>query len=101
MYMSLSNWLIFCGVALLTTFTPRPATLLAVSATIATGPRRALLCSLGNAFGLILVSGIATAGVGILLATSATAFTLLKFVGAGYLVYLGVKLGLGLLRRTA
>jgi threonine/homoserine/homoserine lactone efflux protein len=89
--MSLSIWLIFCGVALLTTFTPGPATLLAISTTVAMGPRRALFCSLGNAFGLILLSGIAAAGMGIILATSAAAFTVLKFAGAGYLVYLGVR----------
>ena len=71
--MHLSNWLVFCGVALLTTFTPGPAVLLAISNTVAKGPRRALICSLGNAFGLFLVSAIATAGMGVILAASATA----------------------------
>lgn len=89
--MTISNWLVFCGVALLTTFTPGPAVLLAISNSVARGPRRALIGSLGNALGLFVVSGTALAGLGIVLATSASAFTLLKLAGAGYLIYLGVR----------
>jgi len=89
--MNLSNWLVFCSVALLTTFSPGPAVLLAISNSVSKGPRRALICSLGNMLGLFIVSGIAMAGMGVVLATSASAFMLLKFAGAGYLIYLGVK----------
>lgn len=89
--MTISHWLFFCGVGLLTTFTPGPAVLMAISNSIARGPRRALVCSLGNAFGLMLVSSIAMAGMGIVLKTSASAFTALKLAGAGYLIYLGIR----------
>jgi len=89
--MLLSNWLIFCGVALLATFTPGPAVLLAISNSVARGPRRALIGSLGNALGLFVVSGVVMAGMGVVLATSASAFTLLKLAGAAYLIYLGVR----------
>lgn len=89
--MHLSNWLIFCGVALLVTFTPGPAVLLAVSNSVAIGLRSTIVSSLGNALGLFIVSGVAMAGMGVVLAASATAFTVLKVVGALYLVYLGVK----------
>jgi threonine/homoserine/homoserine lactone efflux protein len=86
-----SNWLVFCGVALLITFTPGPGVLLAISNSVAVGPRRAMLGSLGNAVGLFMVSAIAMAGMGVILATSAAAFTVLKLGGAAYLVYLGIK----------
>ncbi len=89
--MYLSNWLVFCGVGLLTTFTPGPAVLLTVANTVARGPRHALICCLGNAFGLILVSAIATAGMSVLLNTSAVAFGILKLLGAAYLIYLGIR----------
>lgn len=89
--MHFSNWLVFCGVALLVTFTPGPAVLLAISNAIAEGPKRAMISSLGNATGLFIVSGIAMAGMGVVLATSATAFMLLKLAGALYLIYLGIK----------
>lgn len=89
--MTISSWLLFCSVALLTTFSPGPAVLLAISNSIGKGVRSALICSIGNALGLFVVSGVAMAGMGVVLATSASAFTALKVLGAGYLVYLGVK----------
>ena len=89
--MHLSNWLLFCSVALLVTFSPGPAVLLAISNAIAVGPRRAMISSLGNGVGLFIISGVAMAGMGVVLATSATAFMLLKLAGALYLVYLGIK----------
>lgn len=66
--MTLANWLLFCGIALLTTFTPGPAVLLAISNSVSNGPRSALVCLLGNALGLFVVSGIAMAGMGVALA---------------------------------
>lgn len=89
--MHLSNWLLFCSIALLVTFSPGPAVLLAISNAIAVGPRRAMISSMGNGFGLFIISGVAMAGMGVVLATSATAFMLLKLAGALYLVYLGIK----------
>lgn len=89
--MPLTNWLLFCGFALLATFTPGPAVLLAISNSVSCGPRSALVCSLGNALGLFIVSGIAMAGMGVVLATSVVAFTMLKVLGALYLIYLGYK----------
>ena len=89
--MNFSNWLIFCGVALLVSFTPGPAVLLAISNSLAVGPRRAMISSLGNVAGLFMVSAAAMAGMGVVLATSAAAFAALKIAGAAYLVYLGVK----------
>jgi len=89
--MALSDWLAFVLVSLFVTFTPGPAVLLAVSNSLGVGPARAMISSLGNAVGLLLVSTAATAGLGVVLQTSATAFLVLKLLGAGYLVYLGIR----------
>ncbi len=89
--MPLSTWLLFCGVALLTCFSPGPGVLLAISNAMAVGPRHTVFSSLGNAAGLLIVSGAATAGMGALLAVSASAFLVVKLIGAGYLIYLGIK----------
>lgn len=89
--MPFSTWLLFCGVALLATFSPGPGVLLAISNSVAVGPRQTVFSSLGNAAGLFLVSGAATMGMGALLALSASAFLVVKLVGAGYLVYLGIR----------
>jgi homoserine/homoserine lactone efflux protein len=89
--MPFSTWLLFCSVALLATFAPGPGVLLAISNSVAVGPRQTAFSSLGNAAGLFIVSGAATAGMGALLAVSASAFLAVKLVGASYLVYLGIK----------
>jgi homoserine/homoserine lactone efflux protein len=89
--MNLPNWLLFCGAALLSTFSPGPAVLMAISNSVASGPRRALICSLGDALGLFVVSATAMLGMGVVLATSASAFTALKIAGAAYLIYLAIK----------
>lgn len=89
--MPFSTWLLFCGVAFLASFSPGPGVLLAISNSMAVGARHTVFSSLGNAAGLFIVSGAATAGMGALLAVSASAFLVVKVIGAGYLVFLGIK----------
>ena len=89
--MHLSNWLVFCGVAFLVCFSPGPGVLLAISNAMAHGKRDWVASSLGNATGLFIISGVAMAGMGAILAVSAVAFTVLKVAGALYLIYLGIR----------
>ncbi len=89
--MHFSNWLVFCGVAFLVCFSPGPGVLLAISNAMAHGKRDWVASSLGNATGLFIISGVAMAGMGAILAVSALAFTVLKVAGALYLVYLGIR----------
>ena len=89
--MSLSAWSLFCTLSLVTAFSPGPAVLLAVSNAATLGMRRALVSSFGNAVGVFLVSAIAMLGLGALLKTSALWFGALKFAGAAYLIYLGIR----------
>lgn len=89
--MNFSTWLLFLLVSLATAFTPGPAVLLAISNSVASGARRAMLGSAGNAAGVFAVSAAAMAGLGVLLKTSATAFAVLKVLGAAYLIYLGIR----------
>jgi homoserine/homoserine lactone efflux protein len=84
-------WLGFVSVALFVTFTPGPAVLMAISNSLSVGPRRAMVGSLGNAIGLLAVSAATTAGLGVLLSTSAQAFLVVKLLGACYLIWLGIK----------
>jgi homoserine/homoserine lactone efflux protein len=88
---SLSVWLVFLGASLVTTFSPGPAVLLAVSNSVAFGARKAMFSSLGNALGIFLVSGAAMAGLGVVLRTSSALFLAFKVAGAAYLIYLGIR----------
>ncbi|QXH54633.1 LysE family translocator [Pseudomonas maumuensis] len=89
--MSLHDWFGFVVVSMVVTLSPGPGVIMALSNSLSHGPRRAMLGSLGNALGLLVVSTATSAGLGVLLQTSASAFLLLKVVGASYLIYLGVK----------
>ncbi|EKG41703.1 LysE family translocator [Pseudomonas syringae] len=88
---SLQQWLSFAMIALFVTLTPGTAVIMALSNSITHGPARAMVGSLGNALGLIVVATAVTAGLGAVLVASASAFLVLKIAGAGYLVYLGIK----------
>jgi threonine/homoserine/homoserine lactone efflux protein len=72
--------------------TPGPGMLYVLSRTLSGGKREGVLSSLGTFLGGIVHVIAAAAGLSIVLATSALAFSIVKFAGAGYLIYLGVKL---------
>jgi threonine/homoserine/homoserine lactone efflux protein len=70
---------------------PGPSLLFTIGRALTVGRRDALLSVLGNSLGLLAqVVGVAL-GLGALVAASATAYTVLKLFGAGYVVYLGVQ----------
>ena len=71
---------------------PGPTIVLVVSYALSHGRRSALATVAGVAAGDFLAMTLSLAGVGALLAASATAFTVLKWIGAAYLVWLGVRL---------
>ena len=71
---------------------PGPTVLLVVSYALGQGWRTALPMAIGVALGDFTAMTLSMLGLGALLATSATLFTILKWIGAAYLVYLGIKL---------
>lgn len=72
--------------------TPGQDFLLVLSRGVAIGARAGVATAAGVATGLVGHTLLVTFGVGALLTTSAIAFTVIKFVGAAYLIYLGLKL---------
>lgn len=89
--MTLHDWFGFFAIAMMVTLSPGPGVIMALSNSVAYGPRRAMLGSVGNAVGLLVISATTSAGLGVLLQASATAFLSLKVLGASYLIYLGIK----------
>ena len=81
--MPLENWAAFAAAS---------AVLLVVSYALGQGWRTALPMSVGVALGDFTAMTLSMLGIGALLAASAMIFTALKWVGAAYLVYLGIKL---------
>jgi threonine/homoserine/homoserine lactone efflux protein len=70
---------------------PGPSVVFTVSRGVALGRRAALSTVLGNTGGLACQLALVVIGLGSVLASSDTAFTVLKWVGAAYLVLLGVR----------
>jgi len=71
---------------------PGPSVLFVVSRGVALGRRAALATVIGNTGGLALQALLVALGVGSLLAESVTAFTVVKLVGAAYLLLLGLRM---------
>ncbi len=82
---------IFVAAALALLLTPGPAVLYIVARSIDQGRRAGLVSMLGVHVGTLVHIAAAAAGLSALLAASATAFSLVKFLGAAYLVYVGAR----------
>ncbi len=89
--MALEIWVVFSAAAFLNIISPGPAILLAISNGVSSGSKAVVASSLGNTVGLFILSTVSIFGLGLILQASAILFTILKFLGAGYLIYLGVK----------
>ncbi|MFD1696553.1 LysE family translocator [Roseibium aestuarii] len=89
--MSLETWLLFVAVSLVPAVSPGPGVMLAIHNTLKYGRNATLASATGNALGLVIIGFAVAFGFGALMAASAAAFTVLKLVGAAYLIYLGLK----------
>lgn len=90
--MSLAHWLPFALASAIVVLIPGPTVILVVSYALGHGRRYALATTAGVALGDLTSMTASMFGLGALLAASAAAFTIVKWIGALYLVYLGVKL---------
>ena len=88
----LESWAAFTAASAVLLIVPGPTVLLVVSYALGQGWRTALPMAIGVALGDFTAMTLSMLGLGALLAASATLFTVLKWVGAAYLVYLGIKL---------
>jgi threonine/homoserine/homoserine lactone efflux protein len=82
----------FTVAAALLTVTPGLDTALVLRTAAADGPRRAFFAGLGICLGCLVWGLVVALGLGILLETSVLAYTILRWVGAAYLLWLGVQL---------
>jgi threonine/homoserine/homoserine lactone efflux protein len=87
----LSSLGVFVAAALVLLLTPGPAVLYIVARSIDQGRRAGLLSALGVHAGTLVHVGAAAVGLSALLAASAAAFSAVTYLGAGYLISLGVR----------
>ncbi|SIQ81054.1 Threonine/homoserine/homoserine lactone efflux protein [Rhizobium sp. RU35A] len=90
--MPIENWLAFVAASAVMLAIPGPTILLVISYALSHGRKVAAATVAGVALGDFTAMTASMLGLGALLAASASAFTVLKWIGAAYLVYLGIKL---------
>lgn len=90
--MTLEAWLMYLTLAIIATLTPGPAVLFIVTNTTRYGLKKSVFAALGNILGLFFLGLLAFGGLGTVLKTSELLFSIIKFIGSGYLIYLGLKL---------
>jgi threonine/homoserine/homoserine lactone efflux protein len=88
----MDQFLLYLLITTITVASPGPGVVLTLSNSIRHGVKPALSGVVGIAMGILIIAIISASSLGVLLATSALAFTILKYVGAVYLIYLGIKL---------
>ena len=87
---ALSTLAVFCAAALALIVVPGPAVTYIVTQSVDKGRKAGLVSAVGVALGGLVHVAAATAGLSALLASSASAFTVVKLAGATYLIALGV-----------
>jgi threonine/homoserine/homoserine lactone efflux protein len=90
--MSIEHWLAFVAASAVMLAIPGPTILLVISYALSHGRKVASATVAGVALGDFTAMTASMLGLGALLSTSAAIFTTLKWVGAAYLIYLGIKL---------
>ncbi len=90
--MAIQSWLIYLTLVFVATATPGPAVLFIITNSTIYGWKKASYAAIGNIIGLFFLGIIAVTGLGTILKASEVIFNLIKYIGAVYLVYIGLKL---------
>lgn len=85
------NFETFLIASLILTFTPGADTIYILGKSVAQGKKAGIFSALGSSTGGLVHCLLAALGLSIILAKSAIAFELVKYLGASYLIFLGIK----------
>jgi threonine/homoserine/homoserine lactone efflux protein len=86
-----ANLIAFSAAAVLLALLPGPSVLFAIGRAFSLGRLGAIISVLGNSVGVLVQVAAVALGLGALIETSVVVFTIVKLVGAAFLVYLGVQ----------
>ena len=87
----LTTWFAYLGVITALIALPGPSSLLITLHGYQYGLKKSNHTIIGNMSGSFILMGLSALGLGLLLTTSETVFTLTKYIGASYLIYLGIN----------
>ncbi|MHA6194508.1 LysE family translocator [Pseudomonas wadenswilerensis] len=87
----LDTWLTYTAACLLLVISPGPDNLLAIGRGLSQGRLAAIVSGVASGAGILFHTTTAALGLTLLMQTSAVAFWVVKLIGAGYLLWLGIK----------
>ena len=90
--MELSSYSLYFSISLLASISIGPSVILAASNGINFGRKKALAGVFGHVSAVMILALISASGLGLILMASDLAFTVIKYAGAGYLVYIGIAI---------
>ncbi|GAA6525462.1 LysE family translocator [Intrasporangium sp. DVR] len=86
-----NQWIAFLIASILFIQVPGPSLLFTIGRALTVGRREALLSVVGNGLGITTQVLLVAVGLGAVVAASATAYTVVKVAGAGYVIWLGIQ----------
>ncbi|MBN6886534.1 RhtB (resistance to homoserine/threonine) family protein [Cytobacillus horneckiae] len=86
----MDNYLLFLTMSLLLVILPGPDTTLVIQSAVISGKKNGLLTVFGSVSGVLVHTTAAVLGLSAIIVKSALLFSILKYIGAIYLIYLGV-----------
>lgn len=90
--MTIQLWSMYLTFVFAATATPGPAVLFITTNSLLYGWKKTISAALGNIIGLFFLGVIAITGLGAILKMSVHVYSVIKYVGASYLIYLGLKM---------
>lgn len=89
--MDFTIWIYYLLAILVLTASPGPSVLLCINKSVTQGFIHALYAALGSLLAIVGVMTLSFTGLGVIIASSQFVFTIIKYLGAAYLIYLGYK----------
>ncbi|MGR5268702.1 LysE family translocator [Vibrio astriarenae] len=90
--MNIETWLLYLLAVFILTASPGPSSLLCMTRGVTGGMRVGLATALGSLTAITCILTLSFTGLGLVIASSEWIFNVIKWMGAAYLVYLGLKL---------
>lgn len=85
-------WIYYLLAVLVLTASPGPSSIYCMTTAVTSGWRTGFFTALGSLSAITLILSLSFTGLGVIVASSEVVFTIIKWLGAGYLIFLGVKL---------
>ena len=89
--MTITIWITVVSICLLGAMSPGPSLAVVLQQTLTGGRKNGLIAAVAHGLGIGLYALLCISGIAVIITTSPLLFTVLQWLGAGYLIWLGIK----------